>query len=53
MLDDVNIEVNLSRQHTAAILWTDPRCPDQAALARAADALGGARHSSGAAKSLA
>ena len=33
---------DLRRQHTAAILWTDPRCPDQAALARAAEALGAA-----------
>ena len=31
---------DLRRQHTAAVLWTDPRHPDQAALARAAEALG-------------
>ena len=31
---------DLGRQHTAAIIWTDPRRPDQAALARAAEALG-------------
>jgi DNA-binding PucR family transcriptional regulator len=31
---------DLRRQHTAAVLWTDPRRPDQAALARAAEALG-------------
>jgi DNA-binding PucR family transcriptional regulator len=31
---------DLRRRHTAAVLWTDPRRPDQAALARAADALG-------------
>jgi len=32
---------DLRRRHTAAILWTDPRRPDQAALAQAAEALGG------------
>jgi DNA-binding PucR family transcriptional regulator len=32
---------DLRRRHTAAILWTDPRHPDQAALAQAAEALGG------------
>ena len=31
---------DLRRRHTAAVLWTDPRRPDQAALARAAEALG-------------
>jgi DNA-binding PucR family transcriptional regulator len=31
---------DLRRRHTAAILWTDPRHPDQAALAAAAEALG-------------
>jgi DNA-binding PucR family transcriptional regulator len=31
---------DLRRRHTAAVLWTDPRRPDQAALAAAADALG-------------
>jgi DNA-binding PucR family transcriptional regulator len=31
---------DLRRRHTAAILWTDPRRPDQAALAAAAEALG-------------
>jgi DNA-binding PucR family transcriptional regulator len=31
---------DLRRQHTAAVLWTDPRRPDQAALAAAAEALG-------------
>jgi len=31
---------DLRRQHTAAVLWTDPRRPDQAALTRAAEALG-------------
>jgi DNA-binding PucR family transcriptional regulator len=31
---------DLRRRHTAAALWTDPRNPDQAALAQAADALG-------------
>src|SRR6516162_7410252 len=31
---------DLRRRHTAAVLWTDPRRPDQAALARTADALG-------------
>ena len=31
---------DLRRRHTAAILWTDPRRPDQAALAQAAEALG-------------
>ena len=30
----------LRRRHTAAVLWTDPRRPDQAALAAAAEALG-------------
>ena len=29
----------LRRRHTAAVLWTDPRRPDQAALAGAAEAL--------------
>ena len=32
---------DLRRRHTAAVLWTDPRHPDQAALAQAAEALGG------------
>ena len=31
---------DLRRRHTAAVLWTDPRRPDQAALAAAAEALG-------------
>jgi DNA-binding PucR family transcriptional regulator len=31
---------DLRRRHTAAVLWTDPRRPDQAALAQAAEALG-------------
>ena len=31
---------DLSRRHTAAVIWTDPRRPDQAALAQAAEALG-------------
>ena len=31
---------DLRRRHTAAILWTDPRLPDQVALAQAAEALG-------------
>ena len=31
---------DLRRRHTAAIVWTDPRRPDQAALAQAAEALG-------------
>jgi DNA-binding PucR family transcriptional regulator len=31
---------DLSRRHTAAVLWTDPRRPDQAVLADAAEALG-------------
>ena len=31
---------DLRRRHTAAALWTDPRHPDQAALAQAAEALG-------------
>ena len=31
---------DLRRRHTAAVLWTDPRRPDQAALAGAAEALG-------------
>ena len=31
---------DLRRRHTAAVLWTDPRHPDQAALAQAAEALG-------------
>jgi DNA-binding PucR family transcriptional regulator len=31
---------DLRRRHTAAVLWTDPRQPDQAALAQAAGALG-------------
>jgi len=31
---------DLRRQHTAAVLWTDPRHPDQVALAQAAEALG-------------
>jgi DNA-binding PucR family transcriptional regulator len=31
---------DLRRRHTAAVLWTDPSQPDQAALARAAEALG-------------
>ena len=30
----------LRRRHTSAVLWTDPRRPDQAALAAAAEALG-------------
>jgi DNA-binding PucR family transcriptional regulator len=35
---------DLRRRHTAAVLWTDPRRPDQAALAQAAEALGPATH---------
>ena len=31
---------DLRRLDTAAVIWTDPRLPDQAALARAAEALG-------------
>ena len=31
---------DLRRRHTAAVLWTDPGRPDQAALAQAAEALG-------------
>jgi len=31
---------DLRRRHTAAVIWTDPRRPDQAALAQAAEALG-------------
>jgi DNA-binding PucR family transcriptional regulator len=31
---------DLRRRHIAAVLWTDPRHPDQAALAQAAEALG-------------
>lgn len=31
---------DLRGRHTAALLWTDPRRPDQAALAHAAEALG-------------
>ena len=31
---------DLRRRHTAVVLWTDPRHPDQAALAAAAEALG-------------
>jgi DNA-binding PucR family transcriptional regulator len=31
---------DLRRRHTAAVLWTDPRRPDQAALAQGAEALG-------------
>jgi len=31
---------DLRRRHTAAVLWTDPRRPDQAALGQAAEALG-------------
>ena len=31
---------DLRRRHTAAVLWTDPSRPDQAALAGAAEALG-------------
>jgi DNA-binding PucR family transcriptional regulator len=31
---------DLRRRHTSAVLWTDPRHPDQAALAQAAEALG-------------
>jgi len=31
---------DLRRRHTAAVLWTDPRRPDQAALAATAEALG-------------
>jgi len=31
---------DLRGRHTAAVLWTDPRRPDQAALAAAAEALG-------------
>jgi DNA-binding PucR family transcriptional regulator len=34
------LSYDLRRRHTAAVLWTDPRQPDQAALAEAADALG-------------
>ena len=33
---------DLRRRHTAAVLWTDPRRPNQAALAAAAEALGAA-----------
>ena len=33
---------DLRRRHTAAVLWTDPRRPDQGALAQAAEALGSA-----------
>jgi DNA-binding PucR family transcriptional regulator len=33
---------DLRRRHIAAVLWTDPRHPDQAALAQAAEALGAA-----------
>jgi DNA-binding PucR family transcriptional regulator len=33
---------DLRARHTAAVIWTDPRRPDQAALAQAAEALGGA-----------
>ena len=33
------LDYDLRRRHTAAILWTDPRRPDQAALAQAAEAL--------------
>ncbi len=35
---------DLRRRHTAAVLWTDPSQPDQAALAQAAEALGTATH---------
>ena len=35
---------DLRRRHTAAVLWTDPRHPDQAALAAAAEALRPATH---------
>ena len=31
---------DLRRRHAAAIIWTDPRYPDQAALAQAAEAVG-------------
>jgi len=31
---------DLRRRHIAAVMWTDPRRPDQAALAHAAEALG-------------
>jgi DNA-binding PucR family transcriptional regulator len=31
---------DLRGRHTAAVMWTDPRSPDQAALAAAAEALG-------------
>jgi DNA-binding PucR family transcriptional regulator len=31
---------DLRRRHTAAVIWTDPRRPDQAALTQAAEALG-------------
>jgi DNA-binding PucR family transcriptional regulator len=31
---------DLRRRHTAAVLWTDPRRPDQGALTQAAEALG-------------
>ncbi|HTQ92298.1 MAG TPA: helix-turn-helix domain-containing protein [Streptosporangiaceae bacterium] len=34
------LSYDLRRRHTAAVLWTDPRHPDQAALAAAAEALG-------------
>jgi GGDEF-like domain len=34
------LSYDLRRRHTAAVLWTDPCQPDQAALAQAADALG-------------
>jgi len=36
----IQLGYDLQRRHTAAVLWTDPRRPDQAALARAAEALG-------------
>jgi DNA-binding PucR family transcriptional regulator len=34
------LSYELRRRHTAAVLWTDPRQPDQTALAAAAGALG-------------
>jgi DNA-binding PucR family transcriptional regulator len=34
------LDYDVRRRHTAAVLWTDPRRPDQAALAAAAEALG-------------
>jgi DNA-binding PucR family transcriptional regulator len=36
----MQLDYDLRRRHMAAVLWTDPRRPDQAALAAAAEALG-------------